>query len=643
MIKMKNIRYYIFIMLLSSLFGCQDFLEREPLDFGSDESYFNRVDDLASFTTTFYSEFPGMSSWYGGVYEVDNNSDNQSSHTPDENWYQGDKVTPDLDDSEWNFEIIRDVNYFLNIIAEKRESNLITGSEDLINHYLGEAYFFRAYDYYRLLTNYGDVPILDDEVSDDFDELVAASQRSPQNEVARFILSDLDKAIDLLLSDAPETGRLSKNAAYLFKARVALYEGTWLKYHNGTAFVPGNSKWPGVKQYSDYEFPAGSIENEYNWFLEQAYTSAEMIASSISLYDDYQGLFNSIDGIETIDEVILARYYETGIVTHSASYYLYKTGAGTGLTKDFVENFLLTNGLPVYADTEGLYQGDEMVHYALQNRDKRLVSSVKDAGVIINESVVDGESVNDTVIYYLPNINIVGNQGTATGYEVKKWMSLDEDQIEAGGGTTDVPVFRAAEAYLIYLEAYYERHTALDGNCDSYWKALRRRACVSEDYQATIQATVLESETDLATKSAGNYISATLYNIRRERRCEFVAEGMRYNDLRRWRSLDHVKDYNIMGINLWESLYQYYNSEDISATIVSPSSMGNYIQPLKLNASSASYSGYNYPKAHYLEPIPVSEIILTSEDGDTETSTIYQNPGWPSSAAGVADYNADLD
>mgnify|MGYP002224116724 FL=1 len=33
-------------------------------------------------------------------------------------------------------------------------------------------------------------------------------------------------------------------------------------------------------------------------------------------------------------------------------------------------------------------------------------------------------------------------------------------------------------------------------------------------------------------------IDKTLYNIRRERRCEFIAEGMRKDDLLRWRSLD---------------------------------------------------------------------------------------------------------
>ncbi|WP_430809633.1 MULTISPECIES: RagB/SusD family nutrient uptake outer membrane protein [unclassified Carboxylicivirga] len=640
---MKKILYILSLVLIPAFWSCEDFLERDPLDFGSDEAYFNRVEDLAMFTTTFYKQLPGMSNWYGGLYNADNNSDNQSSHTPNINFYKGDKQTPLVKQSEWKFEVIRDINYFLAKIAEKRAAGKIMGTEILLDHYVGEAYFFRAYDYFRLLSTIGDVPILTEMLSNDFEGLVQASKRAPRNEVARFILSDLDKAIELMLDEAPETGRLCKDAARLMKGRVALYEATWLKYHQGTALAPGNAKWPGHAMYPDFQFLAGGIEAEYNWFFEQAYEAADAVAQARPLHDDYQEMFNRIKGLESIPEVILALYYEEGVVSHSATHYLSRTGAGTGLTKAFVENFLLSNGMPLYADSEGLYQGDLMVHDVLKNRDNRLVSSVKDAGFVMRQIEQNGELVNDTVVDYLPNIHVVGNQGTATGYEIKKWMSTEDGQDEAGAGTTDVPVFRAAEAYLIYLEAYYERHGALGGNCDTYWRALRNRAGVDEDYNATIAATILEQETDLATKSAGTYVSPTLYNIRRERRCEFVAEGFRYNDLKRWRALDHMVNYNIEGINLWEDMYQYYDPKDIQAGVVSQSGMGNYVQPLRLNASSPSYGGYTFPKAHYLEPIPVSEIIMTSPNGDVNSSTIYQNPGWPSKVAGIADYAVDLD
>ncbi|MDU2329807.1 MAG: RagB/SusD family nutrient uptake outer membrane protein [Prevotella bivia] len=43
----------------------------------------------------------------------------------------------------------------------------------------------------------------------------------------------------------------------------------------------------------------------------------------------------------------------------------------------------------------------------------------------------------------------------------------------------------------------------------------------------------------------------TLYNIRRERRNELIGEGLRMDDLKRWRSLDQVKNYVIMGARYW--------------------------------------------------------------------------------------------
>ena len=102
-------------------------------------------------------------------------------------------------------------------------------------------------------------------------------------------------------------------------------------------------------------------------------------------------------------------------------------------------------------------------------------------------------------------------------------------------------------------------------------------------------------------------------------------------------------NYNVEGINLWESLYQYYNPDDIRAGVVSQRGMGNYVQPLKLNPAAEYYFGYTFPKAHYLEPIPVSEIVMTSVIGDVSTSPIYQNPGWPSAISGTADYGAVLE
>ena len=198
------------------------------------------------------------------------------------------------------------------------------------------------------------------------------------------------------------------------------------------------------------------------------------------------------------------------------------------------------------------------------------------------------------------------------------------------------------------MEAYYERHKTLGGNCDTYWKALRTRAQVDTDYQKTIDHTDLSKERDLAAKTKG--IDATLYNIRRERRCEFIAEGMRLDDLRRWRALDNMRNYEIMGMNLWKEMFKRYAMAglDLKPTVVSQYDAGDpestYIKVFKVNESDKAYNGYNFPKPHYLEPIPLSEILLTADDANNpENSNIYQNPGWPISSGSLADYTYDCD
>ncbi len=619
-----------------SLVSCEDFLQREPLDFGNDQAFLRNVDDMRNYTNGYYSLFPSMrSGFWGGVYADDNNSDNQAGPSANQLFYRGDKYTPLVKDSHWRFDKIRNLNYFINRMKADVPAGKVSGSPDLINHYLGEAYFFKAYEYFRLLSNLGDVPIIDDVLSEDYDGLIAASKRMPRNEVARYILGLLDQSKQLLMEKAPETGRLTKDAALLMKARVALFEATWEKYHQGTTFAPGNPKWVGAASHPNFAFAGGSIQSEYNYFFEQAIAAADSVASKRALFADYASLFNDTKGtVMASPEVILARYYLQGVNAHSATHYLQRTGAGTGLTRAMVETFLTKSGLPVYADNT--YQGDSLMYLMLQNRDIRLTSSVKPGGLVVNGT--------DTIVNYKPLIYSSGNQGTPTGYELKKWISYESGQdATPTSGTSATPVFRVAEAYLIYLEAYYERYGQLGGNCDTYWKALRTRAGVSTDYQATIAATDLNLENDLATKSRGTFVDATLYNIRRERRCEFVAEGMRLLDLKRWRSLDHMINYQVEGINLWADIYRLYTADQIKVgQTVSSSSLSTYLRPYQIVSTSIVYDGYTFPKPHYLEPVPVSEIIMTSTNGQ-DNSPIYQNPGWPAKISGPADYNFDCD
>lgn len=70
---------------------------------------------------------------------------------------------------------------------------------------------------------FGDFPIVRNTVPDQMEPLIEASKRSPRNEVARFILSDLDSAIMLMGSGkGTDKTRINKETALLLKSRVAL-------------------------------------------------------------------------------------------------------------------------------------------------------------------------------------------------------------------------------------------------------------------------------------------------------------------------------------------------------------------------------------------------------------------------------------
>lgn len=635
-------KYIVIALAALSLTSCDDFLDRKPLDFGNEDSYFQSPEDLMLSVNAFYEYLPKNKELWGGLYTEDVVSDNQASAGAQNLFYKGDKMTVKMgkNSSEWNFENLRAINFFINKAEARLESGALTGNIENINQYLGEGYFFRAFDYFRLLRKYGDAPIITEMLPDDLSTLAAASKRSPRNEVVRFILKDLDHAIELMKESEPASGRVYRDVAQAFKARVALYEATWEKYHAGTCFVPGNSKWVGNKVWPDFKFEAGSAEAEINFFLDEAIKAAEAAADKHPLCDDYISMFNNWESEFASDhEVIFARYYKSGILAHSCSSYL-KGGGGCNPTRAMVNTYLMTSGLPIYADPN--YLGDEESYFEFQNRDERLTSSVRPCGnqIEAKQDPETGKWYNDTIYYHRPNILNSGNEKATTGYELEKWVSHDRIQATQYLNTSAVPLIRSAECRLVYMEAYYERHGSLNDKAKKYWKELRKRAGVDEDFTKTINATDLEKENDLAIWSHGKKIDVTLYNIRRERRCELMSEGQRLDDLKRWRSLDNMVNYQPEGMNLWDKQWEMYGNSIKDSGAVSNSGVSKYIRPLQISATSKAYDGYTFPKPHYLEPIPITEFTLT---GGLGTTLLYQNPGWPDKVDGTADYSYDCD
>ncbi|MCR8668722.1 RagB/SusD family nutrient uptake outer membrane protein [Aestuariibaculum sp. M13] len=631
---MKTIFYsLIFAILCFTASSCEDYLEREPQDFLSEESYFNKPSDLELFVNKFYSSFD-VTADVGArsLYAKDRNSDDLIGPWEEENLLTGFKLVPSTAGwgvGDWRFRDIRECNYFIETVESRLEAGLLDEQNPDVKHYRGENYFFRAWFYFNKLQSYGDFPIITTVLSDDNETLIEASKRQPRNEVARFILNDLDKAI-ALLENGRSKNRINKSTAQLLASRVALFEATWLKYHQGSARVPGNAKWPGAYLHPDFAFQSGSIQAESNFFFQKAMDYAQPVANSYQLAANYQDMFVS-HNLAANTEVLLFKSYDIGTVLgHGATHYLQRTGAGVGFTRSLVESFLMKNGLPIYASGSE-YEGDQRLLDIVTNRDERLQAALLSEGDI-RKLNSDGSQE----FFAFPDL-ITGSgwQGVTSGYQMEKWMSTDpQEAVASTAGSTECPIFRAAEAYLNYIEASYELNGSLNSDALAYWSTLRERAGIDKDVQKTINNTDLSQERDLAVYSAGSMVDETLYNIRRERRNEFIAEGMRLMDMYRWRAFDTMKDYIVEGFNLWDAYYTQYGNDLNEGDNVSysPENGGSkYLQPFRRSTSNRAYNGYNFPQTHYLSAVPLDEFTLTNSLGDN--GALYQNPGWSKTAA----------
>jgi hypothetical protein len=102
-------------------------------------------------------------------------------------------------------------------------------AEERKNQLLSEAYFLRAYYYFDLVNNFGDVPLIS-KSPDSFEEAFSVSVRAPKSDVLDQILLDLETAQGLapqVKNDATDPWRVSIGAIIALQAKVALYNENW--------------------------------------------------------------------------------------------------------------------------------------------------------------------------------------------------------------------------------------------------------------------------------------------------------------------------------------------------------------------------------------------------------------------------------
>ena len=564
---------------------------------------------LKMYTDGLYGQLPGQIHY--SDEELSDWGVNNSIGTYEQGAYHEDAST------SWSWGNIRTNNYFIKWNTDERIE------ESVRNNYTGIAKFFRAYQYFDKLKQYGAVPIIEDVLDPDSEQLYAT--QNSREDVVNFILADLDYAYNNITESkaTPNNVAINKWTALAFKARVALFEASWRKYHAGTEYVSGCST---------------TADALYKVAADAAYTI--MTQSPYALYTgtkngtgeagDGRGTYRDLFTSERTDgnpEVMLA-YEITAPSVGEANWRLNSSSYGSHLclSRIYAQSFLNLDG--TFFNEKNADGSYKTFVEECEGRDYRLAQMIRGPKYTWK---VNG-------VYTRQSANFSSH--TYTGYQFTKFVYDDQAYDDQSSGTYDDPLFRFAEVLLIYAEAKAE----LGQMDNATWKqtigALRARAGITGGLDAA--PTVADP---LLVKMYGNLAPAVL-EVRRERTIELMLEGHRKTDLRRWACGENWETMP------WEGVYVPainkpldMNGDGVNETFFTDVAPGDWGTQLGENATIAveltaqktlkkladdpnggyvmEYVAPNkriWEDKMYLYPIPTQVGIMNPN--------LVQNPGW---------------
>ncbi len=599
-----------------------DMLDKNPKDKLVPETFFRNENDLKLFSNSFYDNLFDKEPF-----------DRQSDiffekGTLSDELYAGTNRVPATNTGAggWSWGQLRKINTML--------GNIDKCQDDAVREqYTALARFFRARFYYEKVKRFGDVPWYDKEL-DSTDEEQLYKPRDSRELVMQNMLADIDAAIAGLPSTV-STYRVNKWSALMLKAQFCLYEGTFRKYH-GVNIDAQTAGVESVNSADDYLRLAADAA--YKLLTESPYTLAP----------DYHELFRQENADE--GEYILAiKSDPSNNITHSGtSFCIMATGGNPGFAKKFVDSFLMKDGTR-FTDKEG-WETLQFVEQ-VKDRDPRL-------GMIMR--LPEYERVTGKYSQFGPDIN-----NTSSGYQYEKYVMAPEfDKAErADMAWNDIPVYRFAEAHLIYAEAKAELGTLVQSDLDISINQLRRRAGMPDlDMNAANgnPDPYLMSDAygypNLAALNPSNI--GVILEIRRERTIELVLEDSgRWHDIVRWKE-GKCYDQNLHGMyfpgpgkydTTGDGKPDYYLYDTEKAPQEAEGLIAIQIQDIEIGGKFVAYTdgiilsdgNKGYIDKHkgkrekfnetrdYLYPLPIGELVLNEN--------LKQNPGWPTGTSSSAE------
>ncbi|MBN8789600.1 MAG: RagB/SusD family nutrient uptake outer membrane protein [Terrimonas sp.] len=558
---MNHTYFKAFVFSLLVLTGCNKGLDLVPKDAISDATFWKTTADFKLAANNLYFSLEGFNTWdtYADLaYDVPNSVSNGTYQTTES-------------DSRWTnaYIYIRRCN---KIIAKTEESS----APSELTQFIGEAKFFRAYNYWMLYKLFGEVPIITSELDIDDEELYSA--RATRKETVDFILKDLEEAATSLPERSTlasgDVGRITKGAANTLRARVALFEGTWGKSRgdanaNGYLDIAINAATT-VMNSGQYSLYTGKGAQSYRYFF--------------------------IDEGDDASEAILDRRYQ---VTISSQTFPSTVGEGHLLpTKKLADMYLCADGLPVTQSP--LFQGYNQTGSEFIDRDPRMTMTFVVPGTDAMQLWYP-EPVASWPFYPQRNAN--------TGYTTFKFLSEDPASNASPftlGYGYDCHILRYGEVLLIYAEASFEKNGAIsDEELNKSINLIRQRVGMIELTNGFVSANGLDMREE----------------IRRERTIELALEGFRYDDLRRWKTAEYEIPTDVKGIKIVGT--PWANPIVVEGQDRNPYTDASWQNRTDANGfiivESASGRSFNAEK-HYLMPLPTKEIMINP--------ALKQNPGW---------------
>ena len=602
------------------LTSCVDYLDKESDTELTLPMVFEDKTRTEGWLANVYSHVPDPYWGYARKLGWDILSDDM---TASERWRQWDwKVIPmllgewtpstDWDGNYWSRlpQLIREANIFIENVHPLPDQGI---SATEVTYMKAEMRFMIAYYYYLLSNTYGPVPFKPNYIAPtDFNLADLMEGQRPYYEVVDWVDKELKEVAEILpakYTEARKYGRATSIMCLAVRARMLLFAASPL--------VNGNPDYANHKN-KDGENLFSTTADKTKWAYA-AQACKELIdaaeAAGHKLYTEKND-DGTIDPFMSYQNLFLTRYDEgnTEILfarpggSEYGEYEKHATPAGgsggLGVTQSLVDAFFMENGLPINDDNSEYVETGYSV--SDETRDNTVWDTEVNGGAISKKNTYNMYCHREprfyvTVSYnnsYFTQEKRVFNffNGSAdnphthdapqNGYLIRKKISPDLNVKQGTYKYRPGIVYRLGEAYLNYAEALNESDPG-NGDILVYLNKIRERAGIR---QYTTGAT------------DDNFIHVDLNDqaemrklIRAERRVELSCEGIRYDDLRRWKEAENVLNGDFYGMN--------FSGKDNSSFYV-----------------RTPYLKRVYKKAYYWFPIHQSEI--------DKNDKLVQSPYW---------------